>query len=421
MIVPRTIRTRGRRRTALAATVLLLPLLAACRTAIVGPEAAEQRPSATATASVSTPSATPTPRPNSLLDANGLPVGAVGPLLLYRAVIEDTLSFGLGSPSPEVVVYDVGAGEELRRIWIGNPGRQPQASFIVGSYVVVNFGDTVWRYALNGTRAPLIEAPAGTVISALAVDQASGVAVIATQQRLGSPADWTWIDVASSSILRSVEGVAFDGPGDPLPRIIGTADQPALVRGATYTEQPGGYAILDTDGLARELAVAGFVVPSADGRFLAHGPGAVCDNIGGATIDITEVSSNRIVASYSDPSVSLIPWDWSPDGGELAFQARPLQPDGVCPNTQVAPAWLTLSIDGTVEAVASAVALRDRWYGERAVTFRCADQHDAGWFSRRDGLQRPSDCLEFDVEIWLGSAPIALEPTAAILGFIEVD
>jgi hypothetical protein len=86
----------------------------------------------------------------------------------------------------------------------------------------------------------------------------------------------------------------------------------------------------------------------------------------------------------------------------------------------VSPDWLVLGIDGSVRSVGSPLTLRSEWFEERAVTFRCGSRLDAGWFSRRDGLQRPSDCLRFDVEILVDGRPIATEPTATILGFVDL-
>lgn len=406
----------------LAALILVTLLLAACGAVASDeddppPPTATTQPSATSTpATVSTPATAA-----QTLDADGLPVGVVGPLLLYRTVVEDQPSFGLNSPSPEVVVYDAGADAEVTRIWIGNPARQPQASFLAGAHIVVNFGDTVERFALDGFRDTLFAAPPGTIITGLQADSASGVAVIAVQPRLNGPVTLHWIDVLTAAPLREQAAIDFGGPGVPLPRTSGPPDDELLLRGVTYSEELGGYAALSSSGSVRDLTVSGLVQPSPDGAFLAHGPGRLCGGVGGPSIEVTAVATDTVVARYADPSVALLAWDWSPDSQELAIQVRPLLGGSECPNTLVAPSWLALSVDGTVRAISSDVSLRNEWFGDRAITFRCNTQLDGGWFSRRDGLLRPNTCLPFDVEILVGNRPIAVEGTAAILGFIEVE
>jgi hypothetical protein len=336
-------------------------------------------------------------------------------------VVEDRLSFGVSSPSPEVAVYDVGTGTEILRIWIGNPARLPQASFVAGSHVVVNFGNSVERFSLDGVRDTLFAAPTGTVVTGLAADAATGIAVFAVQPSLGSPVTLHWYDIATATPLREQAPFEFTGPGVPLPRTSGPPSDELLLRGVTYSDEVGGYAALAGDGTVRELATSGLVQPSPSGELIAHGPGRVCGDIGGPLVEITATATNSVVARYSDPSSSLQVWDWSPDGQEVAIHARPLLGDSECPNTAVAPTWLALSRDGAIREVPSNLALRNEWFGDRAITFRCQNQADAGWFSRRDGLQRPSVCLPFDVEIWLGNQLVATEGTATILGFIEVE
>ena len=309
----------------------VLLLLAACGPASADREAAAtpaERPTTTprgvaATPVGATPTATSTPLPRIDLDGGGLPVGAIGPLLLYRSVAEDENPFDVSRPSTEVTIWDAGTNTEIGRISIGEPTRQPQESLLAGRYVLVNFGDLLWRYDFGGGREQLLAAPPDHLITGLAVDATGKIVVASMQRDVGEPVALRWIEVASGAVLREVDAVDYGGFGDPEPRVVGAPDEPALLRGVTATERPGGYAILEADGGVRELAVSGFVTASFDGRLLAHGPTAQgCDFVSGSRIELFSVDDGAPLASFEDGALALSPWEWAPDGSEFAVQVR---------------------------------------------------------------------------------------------------
>ena len=402
-----------------------LLLLAACRPTIADPGSGA--PSGTSEPATPPPrssaTATPTPRLRIQLTDDGLPLGVVGPLLLYRSPTDDTLANSPGSPGPEVVVWDVGAELEIGRFWIGEPVRLPQASLIAGHHLVVNYGDALWRFTLDGTREPIFEAPVDSVITSITVDRSGEFAVVALQTRLGDPVRLQWIEVATGLVVREAAPIVDEATfGRPHPRIVGAPEEPALLQGATSPDRPGGYAILEPDGALRALATIGFATPSSDGAYVAHGPATQsCDLIHGSRIELLSVADGSALASFEDPTLALTPWEWSPDGVEFAFQARPIGGGSApCDWTIDPPRWFVLSLDGSIREEQSGIAVRTAWSGERAVTFSCLSAaEEPGAHSRTDGLLRASECALDPADILLDGEPIGRGTGVTILGYIE--
>lgn len=418
-----------------------LPLLVvtvitiACAPAITDPNAPNQRPtgqpaaSATSASTPTTPTAqasptvTRTPRPSITLNDRGLPNTAIGPLLLVRTEIADNISFGPGSPSPEVAILDVGAGHEIGRVWIGDPSRQPRDSVIAGHHLLVNFGDVLWRYTLDGDREQLLAAPPGSLIGSIAVEPTGAVVVAALQTGLTEPPRLVWIEVATGDLLREHALTGQETAGDPLPRIVGRPTDATLLRGTTRSDPNGSYAVLEGSGTTRGLATTGPAFPSPDGQFVAHGPTTQgCDFLSGPRIELLATGGDATTVAFEDRTMALTPWEWAPDGSEFAFQARQIsQVSESCDWTADQPRWLVLATDGTVREASSAIALRASWYEEQNVSFICGNVPDTGARDPRDGLLRPGGCARSGAAIQVTGITLAQLQNARILGFIEVN
>jgi hypothetical protein len=139
---------------------LILGLLVAC-SSDAGPGPSSETAEVTSATEVTPDIGTPLGAGSSL-DASGLPAGAVGPLIVYPTGVQDPRAAAITGPSTDIVVFDVGAAVELIRIRIDRSARPPQASFLVDNYIVVNDGDSLYRYALDGSHEPLLMASEGT-------------------------------------------------------------------------------------------------------------------------------------------------------------------------------------------------------------------------------------------------------------------
>ena len=410
----------------------LLPLASllvavACAPTIGEPNAGDtSAPSATATpdpAAANTTTPNRTPAPTITLDASGLPVGAVGPLLLYRTALAGGVALGTRPPETEIVIYDVAANVELGRIAIDDPSGEPRQSFLAGTQLPVNFGDILWRYSLDGHREQLMAAPVGTMIASMAIDESGRFVVVTLHTGTAATPHLQWLDVASGELLREETLRELKNVRDPLPRIVGAPDEATLLLGTENIDRSRTYGILEADGSIREYGTAGSVIPSPDGRFLAHGPTAEgCTFQQSGRIELLALTDHTITVAFEDDSMALTPWEWAPDGSEFAFEGRRItQLFESCYWTTEQARWFVLSTDGTVREAPSQMAIRTQWYGERAVSFACASVLESGARGALDGLLRPAHCARGTATIRVAGIALTEAENVRILGFVEVD
>ncbi len=372
---------------------------------------------------------------------DGLPVGAVGPLLVYTREVRDSDRVGRSWPTLEVVTYDLGAGAEVASFEVGGMGSFPKQVLLAGRELVVGLAHTLNAYALNGAlMRTLREAwPDGMDkygrLSGMAVSP-DGTKLAISERPVGEDRfdrQIVFLDVATGDELLVVpsDHEGFEGISDLIePSVWRDDGLGVVVRVITSMEGGARLATVMLDGTVRLHETTGFAYPAPSGRRAAHGPGSLgCMFISGHTVTLTDLDTGAVLAAVEDETLSFLPWEWSPDSTELLYQARPFPSDPeeveACEWPSAEPQWFLLDIDGGApQPINDPLEARARWYGERSVTFTCLGVQQPGWYGRFTlTLRPPDDCLqgsEPPAEIIAGGEAIGSGRALRVLGFIDV-
>jgi hypothetical protein len=346
--------------------------------------------------------------------------GTVGPVIVFR--------------DGAVVLYDVGAGRELRR------GATPAD---VGAAVSVLadgwLGPSAYERSLPRAPEPPSTAPAAGA-TALASREHSGAyssdgALLAfpVADRLTDPSVFK---IVSAETGADVLSLPWENPysdahpgsayfrGIPEPLYWRDDGHGVIVAGNSGIDGPTGWATVMLDGTVRthSLGVSPLLSPTGraaalidDGLFSLS-----CDfQAENHRIRIRDLDNDADAGSIADPSRSLVPAEWSPDGEQLLYGSYATAPgDDGCPaaRDQASVEWYVLSRrGGEPMPVPDRSALRASWYGDRAVEIVCADGSEEDLFLRCPQQQDRDQRRTLKV----GGRTIATSARPSVLGFID--
>ncbi len=407
-----------------------------------------------------TPLAMPAPGlVSDRMDADGWPHDAIGPLVVYERLAdrqeltergENYIMTGVVRTAIEVVTYDLGAEEEVASFVVASRN-QPRID-LAGRRVLVNFGETLWSFALDGSGGSELIVVDGYIERLHVSQDGSRIALNHCEEFCGhgDPNDIVVLDVESGNVVLTYDAstapdgfVGVLGPDRWMP------DGSALVlAGWTYTDAPGGIARLTLDGdleiiehqrdYNRDIDYRG-VRPS-----IVHEGGnrgcAIAGYNGVARIVLRDPLTNEVMNQIED-EWPVFGWgERSPDGQEVLLSRHQLTAelaeaimdgyaDGGCPARAVAEQswqkpreWLVLPVDGSAPfMVADRGEAYARWLGDRVVSFVCGDEEaTAGSLSalRPESFDR-QECYQEEIEIRIGGWSVGAGRQPDILGFID--
>src|SRR5690606_24819304 len=103
-----------------------------------------------------TPALTATEEPPLVHLVDGIPVGAVGPLLVYMYPIAQEAFQSLNYPIYRLVIYDVGRSLPVSSFTIGERGRLVSSVLLAHREIYVNYTHEIAVYTLDGSEDRLL-------------------------------------------------------------------------------------------------------------------------------------------------------------------------------------------------------------------------------------------------------------------------
>ncbi len=356
-----------------------------------------------------------------------------------------------------VAAFDVGTGQDVGSFVIGSG--VPIRVRLSGSRIYVNFGQALWSYNLDGSGARELWGRPGTWLGAFALSP-SGDRIAFERCDLTQCGQTRAhaIEIVAASDGREIRSVSqtaatfpgFRGDASPVRWL---SENELLVEGLTYSEGGGGSAVVAVDGSVRVLDGTHLVDPGATlqversggfGGGCALGPYdparrvVLVDPASGAalnaiqrdlpTFEFTEVSPGEDTVLVAERLLSP-PTE--------AAERRLLAAPGTCPDMQFARAvesdplqWLLLPTSGGPPTpVASRIAVHRSWYGDRAVTFVCADEEHSAFYLDGEALVPEGIAIGFaapactaptaTIEISVGDTTVGVGIHPVVLGFID--
>jgi len=373
----------------------------------------------------------PTSAPTAALTASPSLTPATGPLLVYTKEVRQANAGSRRWPTLEVVTYDIGAKRQLASFEVGEVGEYPNNVIVVGNKLAANLEQRIVLYNLDGSDPrELRRAPAGgSIIGIGASRDGTKIALAEQTDPLCDPECRPYADITSVVFLDVVSGQELPVVPQSAP---GFADfrgqawvltwrddgEGVVVHGATYSEQPGGTATVLLDGSVRTHDLRGYVFLAPNGRYAAHGFDLPCMNVIGHGVSLRDLDAEVDLASVQDDGLVFGPAEWSPDSTQYlysAYAARPSTSGGLCPESAEGPLqWHLLHVDGSPPSpVPDPQALRDRWYGDRRVEFRCDGRPVlyANCFDEQ-GIAQP-------VDIYIADTKVDSGLDVRIIGYIQ--
>ncbi len=320
---------------------------------------------------------------------DGLPAGAIGPLLVHMTQAGSTPTEERNWPAYEVGVYDAGARQEVERFALGEPGEFPADVALARREVLVNVEHAILAVALDGSRRVIYEYQADAHDRTLQRMHVSpdGRLVAFVERVLIAPDDGQLWRIGSEVIVLEVSSstevlrIPYDDPR------LNDVQTELLLWG--WAEGGSRLVAIDSGGsaiAALSIGLDGTVEyreawlgrnTSPDGRlnvravdelrpeqFYGHG----CLLYG--TVMIEDFTSGERVASASVPGAAVWQmYEWSPDSAELLFPVRMLPqdtasgPEGCGPSSfwTQAPEWYLLDVQTSDVTPVDAGSVRARW------------------------------------------------------------
>ncbi|MEZ4502965.1 MAG: hypothetical protein R3C39_10100 [Dehalococcoidia bacterium] len=383
----------------------------------------------------------PTPtddRPPVRLDANGLPLDAAGPLLVYASAARLNDFTGLPT-STRISTYDVGTSRTLAEFEVGDLRTFVLGLQLVGSQVVVETNRTVEIRALNGE-------PVRTLLELSDGDpDAAGAFTISPDGRLlamavppsRTPPDpfRTDIRVIEVDTGHTILEVPFDHPG--------LEGEGVWLRPSTWRDDGGGFVVevstgfesgprlatVRLDGSVHLHPASGsFALVAPNGRLAAVGPDSLgCMFISGHRIALLDLDTDTEVASYEDPELALLIRSWSPDSREVLFEARALPADPAifeeCRWPLADPELLVFGVNTPALEFATHLEAFERWQPGGGVTYVCVGvESGVGASGLRMGpLNDRCDVEGLERELRYRGATIATARGVTAIGLIDVE
>ncbi len=343
-------------------------------------------------------------------------------------------------------VYDLGA-EELLFTWSA-PGRIE----VGGTRVFVNTGTSVWVYALDGTdgRELLDGDDAGLVVEAVVPSERGSAVAVShyTADNAVHHRDYTMkmIQVADGHVSHEIrqEQVEQDLNGYITPAAWGPGDAMLAFQAHAHKEHIGRLGTLSMDGELRFLDTWGFGV---DADPFEVRPTTFANPVGvfdpySPSVELRDPSTGDLVASVLAEWPNLLTHAWAPDGSELLYEAFDFDPglgqrladvlatpesgglqEGDSEAAFDSPSeWFVLPIDGSGPVpIESHRAAFERWYGDRAVTFACSNEVQAGRIAHGWGRPRFADpeCNDAVWELRVGGTAVGLGADIEVYAIVD--
>lgn len=323
---------------------------------------------------------TPTPIPT--------PAEPMGPVIV-------TLS---GNPQQSLLAYDLRAGGVLLDIDLPVGNVASYTGDARSGRILVANDTTVSEVPLDGS--PLQELFAVTDeeyrVADVAIAPDGALAAVAVQrwprpEVTPTPDDGEYvafIDLATGDEVSRVTRPLAPPPGSPFEAFRGLFNwlswrddgTGVVVSGATFSEGPGSWATIFTDGRVVRHDLVDYAKLAPSGRLATHGENLqfACLAAGTEQIAIRDLDTGVDVAFAGAPEGSVfIARDWSPDSAQVLLSQLTVVPfgDGVCLDQSSGPDLVLFDVEsGVTEPVDDLAALYARWSaGEPAVTMQCSD------------------------------------------------
>ncbi|MEE8421702.1 MAG: hypothetical protein V3S31_02875 [Dehalococcoidia bacterium] len=329
---------------------------------------------------------------------DGVPVDVTGPLAIYGGRVDEERTSSRTWPVVEVGTFDLTSERLLASFRVGSAGVYVSQTLLMGSEVLFNLEHTLIAYHLDGSISRLLRGGVDAELrfrSALLSPDGTTLVYAESGRPECGGACVVFLEVESGDEIERVTGT------DPvLAALGGQFAQPVTWRddgaGVVVRGQPNGHAFFGTatvmlDGSVRDHPeLRGGQVASGGRYFFTFGEPVTtweadelgCELYGGFTL--MSVESGEIAAVATTPGLAIRQLEWSPDGAELLYGARPL-PDpsaGACGAQyrawdEIPYRWFLLDVEATASTeIADREAVRDRWAGGVSIRFVCDGELD---------------------------------------------
>jgi hypothetical protein len=392
--------------------------------AVARPISSEERAAAFPTV---TPLDLPSPR-----FVDGIPEGAVGPLLVYeRTVRRVAQSSGPGINNVvEVVTYDLGAARAVASSVRGDRDATAPQVQLAGRELLVDVRDSTSKrlLRLDGTQSRTLQ-PQTATFPWRVIPSPDGKLFVQDV-----PEGLVIGSLDSSEVLHRVSGPTR--PREPLAPAAWAADGQWVIAQEVNPHRASGLWVLTSDGVLRELAHGGSdesrweVAP--DGRFAAlrtehdcPGGGTVVGDIcawAAKGFTVRDLATNRDIASVRFNESASISLHWDSRGERLLYsRQRPsaAQDERDVRNWGGPREWHTLDLRTGVSALVIDVSALER--GEVApwsVVFDCTSRNGSRYRLpvAPGATWRGDECDQ----LWFDGSPVGSGPDIRMLGMIEV-
>jgi hypothetical protein len=296
-------------------------------------------------------------------------------------------------PTLEVVTYDIGAKRQLASFEVGKVGEYPTDVIIVGNKLAANLEQSIVLYNIDGSSPRELRAapPGDSIIGVGASRDGTKLALAEQTDPLCDPQCRPYAHITSVVFLDVVSGQELLVVPQSAPGFAGFRGQAwvltwrddgkgVVVRGATYSEQPGGTATVLLDGSVRSHDLRGSEFVAPNGRYAAHGFDLPCMNVIGHGVSLRDLDAEVDLASVHEDGLVFGPGEWSPDSTGYLYSTYATQPSAYqtpCLGEYVQGSfqWHLLHVDGSPPSpVPDPEALRDQWYGAARPKLRCGDR-----------------------------------------------
>ncbi len=434
------------------------------------PPAATASPTATEPPAAATtpPDPTPPPMPELRIEVppadhpgiglvDGLPPGAVGPLVAYV----HTSPEGAGARRErEIRVFDVGAGQPVSSFTLGSS--YDVSPHLVGRHIHGAFGTAIWRFNLDGTDGREIYASQDHLVYWGGVSP-DGTLLAVTDEHYASfigprePRRIVAVNIATGDVVLEEEQTFPEWePFQLLAHAVGwTGNNAVLVHGVPPTHGPaGGTALVHLDGTIEVLSADQHLEPGTRQLRRLDGFDPICGYGGAARIEVIEGVPPDVVVGVEADGPFIEFTELSPDSSEMLYllrlgdeetaaSLRDLIDNATCashhsyegPDPETLPhEWRVQDIaTGEARVTTSRLEVLREWYGSRLITFACAGDEvggvgpdnayapvggSAAWTFSDAGCDQQHESRELELRV--AGLTIDTGYHFQVLGFIEV-